>query len=411
MLKFHSDNIVIVEKDHDAMKTRQFFTIVAVCILLTWHAAMNVAGDQLSRGRQLLLDRGLQIQAQELSPNAYFDVGVWQTANFTTINFQASGYPHSILFAHYLPVTQQWGRWTYDNSLTLDPADLPYASNCVSLQYQDELDGSNGKPNILNPSTQATVAAQFSTWNSLYPNTLAYTSFYGGQLNASQLTTYMQTCKPDILMYDYFPGYYATRESWYAEMQKYRTTALAGYDGTGNQPIPYAQYLQTFRLQYADPLPGESFIRQQQFASWCFGFTFVSTFVYEDPRVTTENIAPQLFSSPSPGTPTVAFNYMAETNRQGQNLGPALVRMVSTDVALFAARLTASQGRRFPASRPGPKAPRARAGTRITSPALRRWERIWRILARRTTATCWWATSSRCFPTTATRRSSMDCIS
>ena len=336
MLKFHSDNIVIVEKDHDAMKPRQFFTIAAVCILLTWHAAMNVAGDQLSRGTQIVLSRGLQLAAVECKPTAYFDVDRWLSANFTVINFQSSSYPHSILLAHYLPVTQQWGRWTWDDSRTLDPADLPYASNCVTLQYNDEMDGNYGKLNILDPSTQAAVAAQFSTWNALYPNAMTDTSFYGGQLTSSQLRTYVMTCKPDLLTYESFPGFFATKQAWYAEMQKYRQVALAGYDGTGNQPIPYAQQTQASRTSYSDPLPGESFVRWQQFASWAFGFTGVTQWVYGDPHFYNptpgqDQILPQMFSTPEYDSPTIMFGYVAETNRQSQHLGPALVRMVSTN--------------------------------------------------------------------------------
>jgi hypothetical protein len=77
---------------------------------------------------------------------------------------------------------------------------------------------------------------------------------------------------------------YGWREQWYAEMQKYRTVALAGYDGTGAQPIPYGQWLSTWRdyHHYYDPagLRSESWIRLNQFASWAFGMTWVSDFLY-----------------------------------------------------------------------------------------------------------------------------------
>ena len=133
------------------------------------------AGADISRGRQLLLNRGIQIQAQELLPTFDFDVDRWQSANFTTINFQSDGPLHPILLAR-MPTDQQWGRGDFGGSPVLTSAELPYASNCVSLQSGDEMS------NIM--SILPTVAAQFSTWNSLYPNTLAFTNFYGSQLNA-----------------------------------------------------------------------------------------------------------------------------------------------------------------------------------------------------------------------------------
>ena len=47
------------------MSTRQFaqtLTIASLCIFSFWYDATGTAGFELSRGRQLLLDRGLQIQ-------------------------------------------------------------------------------------------------------------------------------------------------------------------------------------------------------------------------------------------------------------------------------------------------------------------------------------------------------------
>jgi hypothetical protein len=116
-------------------------------------------------------------------------------------------------------------------------------------------------------------------------------------------------------------------------MQRYRTVALEGYDGTGRQPIAFGQYSKLYRRSCADALPSESFVRQQQFAAWAFGSTFSTAFVYNSCHFdSTVNSA--MFSGPGDASPTAVFDYVRETNRESLNLGPALVRLVSTDVRL-----------------------------------------------------------------------------
>ena len=288
-----------------------------------------------SRGRQILLNRGLQLVAHELTPTFDFDVGRWLTANFTTINFTFDGNLMHPLLLSRLPEGHQWARWY--GGMDVTAKEMPYIDNFVSIQYWDELDGNFGKENLM--EILPTVAAKFRQWNALYPNTMACTSVYGGQLSASELRTYMRATEPDFLFYDFFPGYYATRETWYQEMQKYRTVALEGYDGTGAQPIPYGQQTQASRISYSDPLPGEAFVRQQQFASWAFGFTYMSQWLYRDPLLAAapgqDNLVAQMFSCRGDFEPTIMFDYVAETNRQSRNLGPALIRLVSTDVRII----------------------------------------------------------------------------
>ena len=285
-----------------------------------------------SRGRQLILDHGLQIQGQNSlrGYTAPLNIERWLDANFTTINFQyLGGSSHTALLGQMADATA-WGRWATEKSWL--PGEATFAENCVSIQYLDEI-------YPFNPGVLEDMAEGFAEWRVLAPNALTYTGFYGNQVSASQLNTFMVTARPDMLMYDHYPGYHATRESWYAEMQKYRTTALKGYDGTGSQPIPYGQYMQAFRTSYSEPLPSETFIRRQQFASWAFGFSFVSHFVYSDvvwpPPPAESEVVPVMFFSPGDTDPTPMFDYIAETNRQSRNLAPALERLVSTDIRMI----------------------------------------------------------------------------
>jgi len=116
-------------------------------------------------------------------------------------------------------------------------------------------------------------------------------------------------------------------------MQKYRQAGLVGIDGTGQKPIPYATYTDLYRTSYGATLPDESFVNLQEFASWAFGYTFLTAFVYNKPNNT--GVYPTMFSSDGDSQPTAVLNEVAEANRQSLNLGPALVRLVSTDVRMI----------------------------------------------------------------------------
>ena len=206
-----------------------------------------------------------------------------------------------------------------------------YTDNLVSLQYWDE--------QTLTTDYVDRATAKFAEWRTLYPNALGHTNHYGFQISSTALQNFMEDAQPDMIMFDLYPAGDGSRFPtpnrlymglWYSEMQKYRTAGLAGIDRTGQKPIPYAQYLDLFRKDYTKPEPAESFVRLQQFASWAFGYTYVSGFVYNDLSYT--GVTPVMFDAVGDSSPTPTFDNVAETNRQSRNLGPALVRLVSTGI-------------------------------------------------------------------------------
>lgn len=305
------------------MKPYPYLMITGLCVLSICCSAMDTAGADLDRGYQILLGRGLQIQAQAFTDFG-FNANRWLSAKFTTINFQWSSHPEVL---SQLPAGATWGRWTGSGLKYLTSAEAPYASNFVSFQYSDEP--------TLDSGTLSDMTTTYASWHNLHPNALAYTSFYGSQLEADALAAYQQATYPDMVMFDSYPRFsypLTDRNGCYQRMQEYRLAGLAGNDGSGNHPIPYGQYVNLYRNSYSDSLPSESFVRRQQFASWAFGYTFISGFVYNQANSET---VPVMFSSPGDSSPTPVFNYVAESNRQSRNLSPALVRMLSTDVRII----------------------------------------------------------------------------
>jgi len=317
--------------------------ILAVVML----GASSQTAVAISRGRQILLHRGLQLQAlvftedrwgsQAGAEAGFSDANQLLDANFTTVNFSLS--PLASVKADFQAQVGdrpwQWGRHFHpDIAGDLNAGELAHLDNFVSMQYADEL-----------PQTQENLDAEkaaFARWKQLYPNALAYTNLNWGTQEVEDyagLRHYMQVTRPDMLMFDMYPGYEGFlftpyRNKWYSTMQRYRTAALKGFDGTGNEPLPYGQYLDLWRRGGpTGVLPPESFVRLQQFASWAFGFTFTSAFVYNHPP--NESVWAAMFSGAGDSSPTAVFDYVAESNRQSRNLGPALVRLVSTEIRMI----------------------------------------------------------------------------
>jgi hypothetical protein len=70
------------------------------------------------------------------------------------------------------------------------------------------------------------------------------------------------------------------------------------------------------------------------FAGWAFGYKFLDAHLYSNPNYKDSNTV--LFSNNgNDNYPTAQFYQVAETNRQSRNLGPALVRLISTDVRMI----------------------------------------------------------------------------
>ena len=314
--------------------------VLCLALVSAWFTPMDAVGDYtLSRGRRILLNRGLQIQSlvmpqqgPEIPTPGMTDIDLWLQANFTTINFwQSWNYYNQQLMAD-LPTGTPWSRtsaqypYLYEN-------ELPRLDNFVNFQYKDE-----------QPQTQEVLdeeKALFADWKSMYPNAISHTNFSYHQLDAAGLASFMSYTEPDMIMFDFYPSFYfstppdpASRETWYSTMQLYRTAGLAGIDGTGAAPIPYAQFLANFRSSFTANLPSESFVRLQQNASWAFGYTFTTAFIYNH-WVLGADTTPVMFDSSGDSEPNTVFDYVSETNRQSQNLGPALVRLVSTGIFMI----------------------------------------------------------------------------
>jgi hypothetical protein len=209
--------------------------------------------------------------------------------------------------------------------------------------YGDEMSDAQ----LSDPATLNDMAATYADWRLRYPTAMVGSGFTATMPNAAILTNYMQVAQPDLLMFNHYPSDYdfssVERNNWYSAMQRYRTAGLAGNDGTGTTPLAYGQYLRLYRTSTTiEPVPTESFVRLQQNASWAFGYTFANAFLYgSNPNAAACYSA--MFATADDSAPNAVFDYVKETNRQSRNLGPALVRLASTDVQMIRGSAYASR--------------------------------------------------------------------
>lgn len=282
------------------------------------------------RGHQILLNRGLQIQAQvfprleDTGQNVGFNLARWEESNFTTANF------------HWNDQTEQyvgpspgiaWGRYAWDQ---LRPQELANLSSLASIQYRDE-------QSLSNADNLEAARAWLETYRAQYPDALSYTNQSGGQHSVSVLQNYVDVAKPDMVMFDTYPfggnasGANRSETTFYEYMQKYRQLGLRGHSG---HSIPYGLYLQAF-VDPSGHTPSDSEMRLNQFAAWAFGYTFVSALEYNQFSTQYPSggaYGPIYFNGVGDSSPTDRFYIQAEINRQSRNLGPALVRLISTDI-------------------------------------------------------------------------------
>ena len=305
----------------------------------------------LDRGHYLLLCRGLQIEGLVYPETWYptervgFNVDQFVAANFTTVNFvwQYSWAP-SLLGPPANGVAWSrlgtgWGLMSFGPAIT----ERPYLGNMARVQLGDEQTlADHDAP----PYDPATIAAYLADTRRNFPNLISGLNQSGVHINEpnwsnyfhNRMRNYQATSQPDMLMFDSYLYYWGgfpggSPKDIYEHWQRFRQLGLAGNDGTGATPIPYALY-----LQYYAPhgyVMSDSETRLNQFAAWLFGYTFVSAFTYDNMYgADADTLRTFLFTGSGDTNPTPLFFCVAESNRQSRNLGPALVKLLSTDVCI-----------------------------------------------------------------------------
>ena len=269
----------------------------------------------LDKGHQLLVNNGLQIWGVVTDKTYPLHYGEVTAANMNAVMWSFGQSDPGVLLAG-----QKWGLWvdSHSNPATvLNVAELAHQNDLVAIQVGDEQ-----QADIENPagSTKAWLDAAHA--GNQFTNSLLYVnSFFIA--NQANYTNFLNSANPDAISWDSYPfanphGAIITPRNWLTLGNTFRRNGLGTYIGaTSSTPRPYGMYVQTFH-DNTNIDPGEAEIRWQQFTAWTMGYSFVDAFIY---RGGNNN-----FGNDTNGTVYTAFQ---ETARQGQNLGPALTKLIS----------------------------------------------------------------------------------
>ncbi|MDB6123984.1 MAG: hypothetical protein JWQ71_2977 [Pedosphaera sp.] len=279
----------------------------------------QTSSAQVSKGNQILINRGLQIQGM-VNTGDIFHLANYTNAHYTAINWIFNSDTSQMGPAPSFP----WGRWVSD--ITNMPPVGSEASNMsqlVSLSLSDEpyLDSNYYFTNMLH---------WFTTVQSSYPNTILYINNWGGEVTDGTLSSFIAQARPDMITFDLYPWQldYTTRvpislsQQWYGELRRYRAWA-----STYN--IPFGIYRQTFHAVqdynstvYRDPSPSE--LRVNTFGALAFNAKMLIDFTYNTG-------ASSLFDRNAQGqwagdTLTNAlYTELIDINQRAANFGKALV--------------------------------------------------------------------------------------
>lgn len=301
----------------------------------------GVPYDRLSRASKVLIDKGMQLQAwvttdetnrYDLSPED------WDMINFTSPTYYEAPMYNSDL--HTARPNLQWSlaKAPYYNQLTGPPANNDHflsneqrgnLDNLVSMCFGDEENYSS--------MHVSNLKAWYDLSKTLYPNVLVHNNQWSGQWSESNLRYYIQQAKPDLLTFDTYhfdenvtPGYEFIRHCANS-LGLYRQLALEGYDGTGESPIAFGQYLLGYITGSAPHQTGSYRISESQvnmipFTTVTMGGKWLNFFRW------LQDSAEFGLLYDANGQKTNQFYYYANMAKEIGNLGDHLVRLKSTNV-------------------------------------------------------------------------------
>ena len=323
------------------------FLVVSFCIFTLHITAYSDALNDLDRGHRLIIEHGLQLQALVLD-NEVFDAQTWADSNYTTVNFWAI--PNVALFGDAPGIP--WARWFGGHDVIADmdlpPEEMPYLSNLISMQAGDEQD-------LTDPIVAQNTADIYTYWRQHYPDQIHMLS----QMlkNMSEVEPHIDTIQPDLIAGGSYRlnnvDNYITEpihrggspQKMYKELLMLRELCLQGHAGSNGNSIPYGIYTQLFyQMNDGDYelIVSESQMRLQLMAAWALGCKWICGFIYNNKfsgGVANGDLYPVLFGEGGDWTaPTERFYQSAQLNTESLNLGPALIRLVSTDVRIVSGR-------------------------------------------------------------------------
>ena len=268
---------------------------------------------QISKGHQILIDRGFQVQGL-VNKDDVFHLSTYTNANYNSLVWLWTSNPSLMGAAPGFP----WSRWAADETLVPpQTGEAPYLSQLVTLQLGDEWNLNDGP-------TLTRLVNWFNAVRANWPNTILCHNNYGGQLTDTNLGAYVTYAQPDMLSFDTYPYWYDGRNNsvgdtpihWYGDLRRWREFARGAN-------IPLACYVQTYHsVSEGVRDPSASELRLLHFGAMAFNVKALIDFTYNTG-------ASSLFNNGAGGdnSPNALYTEKADCAKRARNLGKALVRL------------------------------------------------------------------------------------
>jgi hypothetical protein len=285
-------------------------------LVLAALSATPVHAQTLSKGHQILINQGLQLQGMVTNTDP-FHLSTFQAANYTSINWL---WDSNTPAQGTAPGSINWSRWVRDHYSSDQIPEMPplgneagYMGKLIALQLGDEA-------NLNDDATRTYYVNWFNSVRAAYPNTILYTNNYGGQVTDTALGDFITRAKPDMICFDTYPFQPNTGPAggsptnWYGDLRRYRVYAA-------DAGIPLATYRETFHASDGRDLSGSE-QRLNTFAALAFNVKCLTDFTYNSG-------ASSLFNNAAGGdnSPTTIYSNQTTINRQARTLGQALTRL------------------------------------------------------------------------------------
>lgn len=306
---------------------------------------------RVSNGNRILLERGFVLQAW--APAEDSDVSAPPPDTYGKLGFgptfyDGNGFNNACLEANPTILWSLAKAPDNENGVTGPPGggewlsadQLRYAGRLVSVCFGDEQQYSTLETLLL--------AEWFADFRGRHPDVLLHTNQYPNQWNQEQIKEYLRVAQPDMLTYDTYPfdlrgdrPDYKLPARLADDINYHRIPAMGGYDGSGEEPIPFGQYLIAFKTSASSDV-GKYEITQSQKnltanLTAAMGGKWLNLF-----RVVVNEEYFLLHNND--GTPTRHFDEYAEISRELAALSDHLVQLQTIDAKVAPGRHTAKWG-------------------------------------------------------------------
>ncbi len=321
----------------------QLLSALTLCTALVVPRASQA---QLGKGFNILLNRGLQIQAM-VTPDNYFHPDTFSNANYTAVNFfgDSNGNlgPPSVFLGPAPGAPRARGGVDENNKPTQGTDskgvartyEIPYTNQLINIQLGDEWD-------LNDDATRTRLVNWLVSVRTNWPNTILYHNNWGGQIADAQLADYLTRAQPDMISFDAYPWqnvYTASHDGppipgpgsgqiayWLASLRQDREYARA-------YGIPLALYRQTFHsvqdynsTDYRNPSKSE--LRYNTFVALAFNAKCLFDFTY---NTGASSLFTNAFGGAGDSYPSTngLYTEMIDVNKRARNLGRALTRLTA----------------------------------------------------------------------------------